>query len=301
MNRGERLNLILSIAPRLEAMPWDQYDLVLRTYEMPNSGFRNDDTVSGRLSEGADEDLLELAEYLDIATSPAVPERVQARIWTADGFRLFLTHRDEERILVADVKADLDRMGVCGFVAHENIQPTREWREEIEMALRTSEALAAFLHPTFHESPWTDHEVGFALGRGLLVIPLMFEPDLLPYGLMEKYQGADVRRLDSLKIAGEILTRLALHERTQGALTPHVIGRFERSPGANFGMALMKRLLMLESIAPDLLHRIVSAPETNTKLSDPRIQEGIDALKTKHHYAPPNRTAPDDRYDEEPF
>lgn len=49
------------------------------------------------------------------------------------------------------------------------------------------DALAAILMPGFKESDWTDQEVGVAVGRGVLVIPII--RGLILYGLISKFQG----------------------------------------------------------------------------------------------------------------
>lgn len=82
---------------------------------------------------------------------------------------------------------DLKKYGIACFVAHKDIEPTKEWQNEIETALFSMDALAAILAKGFGRSNWTDHEVGFALGREKLVLPIMYGRN--PYGLLSKYQG----------------------------------------------------------------------------------------------------------------
>lgn len=48
-------------------------------------------------------------------------------------------------------------------------------------------ALVALLSPDFHDSNWTDQEVGVAIGRGVPLIAVRLGLD--PYGLMGKGQG----------------------------------------------------------------------------------------------------------------
>lgn len=72
-------------------------------------------------------------------------------------------------------------------MAHEDIEPTQEWQREIEHALRSMDALLALLTSDFHESDWTDQEVGVAMGRGVPLIAVRLGRD--PYGLMGKGQG----------------------------------------------------------------------------------------------------------------
>ena len=49
------------------------------------------------------------------------------------------------------------------------------------------QALSAFITHDFHASAWTDQEVGWAFGRGLLVVPVRLGAD--PYGFAGKVQG----------------------------------------------------------------------------------------------------------------
>src|SRR5439155_10900732 len=84
-------------------------------------------------------------------------------------FRLFLSHVSEHKLLAGKLKDELLLRGISAFVAHEDIAPSLVWQNEIELALRSMHALAALLTPDFHASNWTDQEVGFALGKGILV------------------------------------------------------------------------------------------------------------------------------------
>jgi hypothetical protein len=77
--------------------------------------------------------------------------------------------------------------GITAFVAHNDIQPTKEWQEEIKKGLFSMKALAAILTPGFRESNWTDQETGLAIGRDVLVMAIMRGID--PYGFIAKYQG----------------------------------------------------------------------------------------------------------------
>src|SRR5207245_901609 len=78
------------------------------------------------------------------------------RIWPEGKFRLFLTHVSRHKASVSRLKDELKLRGVSGFVAHEDIEPSREWQDEIELALRSMHALAALITPDFHASLWAD-------------------------------------------------------------------------------------------------------------------------------------------------
>lgn len=109
------------------------------------------------------------------------------RIWGGGGFRLFLSHKSEVKQETATLKERLAKFGVSAFVAHADIKPTKAWQAEIENALHTMDAFAALMTERFHDSDWTDQEVGFALARGVPVIAVRFGLD--PYGFIGKFQA----------------------------------------------------------------------------------------------------------------
>jgi hypothetical protein len=66
-------------------------------------------------------------------------------MWKPDYFRLFICHASSQKEVAHLLKDELEKRRVCCFVAHDDIEPTREWQDEIEEALRTMDALAAIL------------------------------------------------------------------------------------------------------------------------------------------------------------
>jgi hypothetical protein len=87
----------------------------------------------------------------------------------------------------AELKESLKLFGITSFVAHADIRPTREWQDEIENALGSMDAFVVLLTERFHESDWTDQEVGYALGRGVPLIAVKLGRD--PYGFIGKFQA----------------------------------------------------------------------------------------------------------------
>jgi hypothetical protein len=56
----------------------------------------------------------------------------------------------------------------------------KTWQQEIEKGLETMEVMLAFITDDFHDSVWTNQEVGYALGKGVPIIPVKFgrnDPD----------------------------------------------------------------------------------------------------------------------------
>jgi hypothetical protein len=117
----------------------------------------------------------------------AVSAAAIARIWEGDGFRLFLSHRAGDKKKTSGLKKQLRKYGVCAFVAHEDIKPTEAWQREIVRALKSMDALTALMTKKFHDSLWTDQEVGFALGRRVPIIAVNL--GLNPYGFIGSMQA----------------------------------------------------------------------------------------------------------------
>lgn len=70
------------------------------------------------------------------------------------------------------MKSALTSWGISSFVAHEDIQASREWRDEVEAGLETMQVMVAVVQPGFKESDWCAQEVGYALGRKIDIIPV---------------------------------------------------------------------------------------------------------------------------------
>jgi TIR domain len=117
----------------------------------------------------------------------SVAPSAEQRIWGDSGYRVFLSHKSEVKKETAELKHRLELFGISSFVAHADIHPTREWQDEIENALASMDAFVALLTEKFHESAWTDQEVGYALGCGVPMIAVKLQRD--PYGFIGKFQA----------------------------------------------------------------------------------------------------------------
>jgi hypothetical protein len=116
-----------------------------------------------------------------------ISDSAAERIWVSGTYRVFLSHKSEVKKETAEVKKELAPFGISSFVAHEDVHPTEEWQEEIENALASMDAFVAFLTEDFHDSFWTDQEVGYAVARGVPIIAVKFGID--PYGFIGRFQA----------------------------------------------------------------------------------------------------------------
>ncbi len=81
------------------------------------------------------------------------------------------------------------------------------------MALRSMHALAALITPGFHESKWTNQEIGWALGRGILLLPIRMGAD--PLGFIGSVQAIPGNASGTGKMASEIMDILLGHGTTR--------------------------------------------------------------------------------------
>ncbi len=146
------------------------------------------------------------------------PSEIEVRrLWPQNRFRLFLSHISKYKVPVSRLRDELELRGVAAFVAHQAIKPSLEWQHEIELALRSMHALAALITPGFHESLWTDQEIGWALGRGVTVIPVrLLKKD--PYGFIAKVQGVTGTLNNSADLAAAVVNSLLANSQTHGEM-----------------------------------------------------------------------------------
>ena len=110
------------------------------------------------------------------------------RVWGEEMYyRVFLSHKNEVKKKTAALKENLKLFGISAFVAHKDIHPTKKWQDEIENALFSMDAFVAILTEDFHNSDWTDQEVGVAFGRGIPIISIKLGQN--PYGFIGKFQA----------------------------------------------------------------------------------------------------------------
>lgn len=223
---SDRATLMKEIATRLGAEEYPFIDMTLNTFGLPTSETWNGSSTSYTLemTKGADDGVLvELAEHLGFQlTSKAV--RVEPPFWRKGMFRLFITHLAKHRAFAAELQKELQEYGVTSFVAHNDIEPTLEWQNEIETALSTCEALVTLLHPGFHGSNWADQELGFAMGRGVPVFAIAFGED--PYGFIARFQAFSGTHKEAKRIAQEVFEALLKGKQTQRRVADMLVGLF---------------------------------------------------------------------------
>lgn len=180
----------------------------------------------------------------------AKPADIEVKhLWTDGFFRLFLSHLSIHKVAVAELKSELEAFGISAFIAHEDIRPSLEWQNEIELALRSMHALAALLTPEFHASDWTDQEIGFAWGRGVLVLPVRLGID--PYGFIGKVQGLSGSLEQPSKLARLIFSTLLEHPSTHRHMRKSLVFAFSAASSYSSAITLSKEIATVKDFSMD--------------------------------------------------
>jgi len=156
-------------------------------------------------------------------------------------------------------------MGISSFVAHNDIEPTTEWQNEIEKALSTCEALVALLHPGFHNSNWTDQEIGYAMGRGVFVFAVRCGQD--PYGFIGRFQAFNLGSKTSLEIAIELFDALRKGQQTKNRMSEALVELFVQSGSFAEAKKNIRHLENLTVWQPSFATRLRLALKNNSEVS----------------------------------
>lgn len=187
------------------------------------------------------------------------------RLWPDGRFRLFLSHLSADKVAVSNLKAELEIFGITSFVAHEDIEPTLEWRDEIELGLKSMHALAALITPEFHGSNWTDQEIGWAMGRGVLVIPIRLGKD--PYGFAGKYQGISGALDKPIPLARSIVKILLAKTQTHAEMRRAVVKAFCNVQSFAKAQLLKNIIVAIKDFTEDEKAEVLKSCVENSQIS----------------------------------
>ena len=267
LKASERATLVKEIAKRLSAEEYPFVDATLQAFSLPIE-YNWNGSIEGyilRALHGAnDSTLVELAEHVGFVFD-GKPVRVDPPFWREGMFRLFITHLSAHKQFAAELQGHLNGLAISSFVAHNDIEPTREWQNEIETALSTCDGLVALLHPEFHQSNWTDQEIGYAMGRSISVFAVRFGQD--PYGFIGRFQAFNGTNKSSAQIGGELFDAFRKGKQTQQRMAEALVTMFVKSDSFKEAKTNVRYLEELTVRDSAFAIRVRSAVEHNAQIS----------------------------------
>lgn len=268
---------------------WNEYDADDGTYfghalylQVPEVVYLNAATNSDTIREKIKNDLNEIHhsryEFIDVvfiemddpqnedwrvesglllSRSRVIAPEVAQQIWGSDTYRVFLSHKSSAKTETAKLKGQLAMFGISAFVAHEDIHPTKAWQDEIENALSSMDAFVALMTSDFHDSDWTDQEVGYAFARSVPIIAV--NVGRVPYGFIGKFQAL---KADWDNAPLEIVKLLIKYDRMVGAY----VHALSKCVSFDAGNTLAKILPNIERLTVVQIDEIIKIYNGNSQL-----------------------------------
>jgi hypothetical protein len=285
LSPSERVILIIEISEELAKSEWSIIDLTLRQFGLPTTDQWNSEDRKGyivsMIDKANDEPLAQLHYHLTSKNNKA-PQNAP-EFWQPGTLKLFISHLNTSKKKATLIQKELERYHISSFVAHKDIKPTKEWQDEIELALDTCDATLALLTKKFNESEWTDQELGISMGNGSLIISL--DIGMKPYGFLSKYQKLSGRRKTIEKIGKEIFQILLKHNLTKSKMSAAIVNKFESSYSFDNSKENMILIEQLDYIDTDLIKRLKKALETNSQIREsftvaPKLRSFIRSIES---------------------
>ena len=248
----ERVRAVQQItAAMLESLDWDDISIFFTRLGLdePESFNNKDELVRRYLARCSDAVLVEIGEQLGLAEAPVEDERFpvrQSKYWLSDHFRVFISHVHTARKSAGTLKSAMQAYGITAFVAHDDIETSDEWREEILSALMSMHAFVAVLTEDFSTSAWTDQEVGIAVARDVLVIPL--SKGAIPYGFIGKYQSFNGAGRTVAEVAESVFRAICSSPRTRPEMIKCLVNTISRASDADTAIFRIQKLDRIDGV-----------------------------------------------------
>ena len=170
-----------------------------------------------------------------------------SQLWKAGYYKMFISHLTANKDTASRLKSAL-------------------LDYEIEKALYTMDVLCAIIVPNFITSKWCDQELGFAMGRRKLVIPIKKEAD--PYGFIGKYQGIQSKGKKVSEVANEVFGVLGKNEYSKATYTKILADLFINSKNKSEAIKWINLLSSARDLDASIIMYIHSNYSNNDNLNN---------------------------------
>lgn len=153
------------------------------------------------------------------------------------GLRAFIGYSNINKDVGADVKKMLKDFGIDGFLAHDDINVSEEWKKRILEELNQANIFIPILSVAFKKSDWTSQEAGIAVNEEMLIIPLCID-ETIPFGFINHIQGKNI----SKGISWDILIKPII-DKFPTQIIPRTIRILADSKSFHYAEAVMELLV----------------------------------------------------------
>lgn len=90
---------------------------------------------------------------------------------------VFISHSILDIDLAKKIKSWLDDVGISIFIAHQDLEPAKDFDLEIIEQIKTSLIFVPLLTKNFMRSEWCDQETGIAIATNSTILPIKIDND----------------------------------------------------------------------------------------------------------------------------
>lgn len=157
----------------------------------PDINNRNYDTplYSERSLNPLINELKRTIEYINIYESNL--STIESNVSNIKEKYAFISYQTTDKLVAGKIKQILENIGIEAFLAHEDINVSSEWQDEILMNLSRCSLFICLLSKHYLESPWCLQESGVARFKDITIIPLSLD-GTIPSGFISKYQSIKI-------------------------------------------------------------------------------------------------------------
>ncbi len=182
--------------------------------------------------------------------------------------KAFISYSHKDRKYGAQAKAVLSEVGVDGFLAHEDLDVSDEWRACIIEELNNCSIFVPLLSANFLASKWAPQETGFIISRPDVAIAPISLDGTTPFGFISHVQS---RRVSDEGITRELLIE-PLAKRIPRQILPGLIELASRIGGFRRAEALMAPLVEhFETMTAEEAQALANASVRNREVWDAQL------------------------------
>jgi hypothetical protein len=108
-----------------------------------------------------------------------------------DIINAFISYQTNDKITAGKLKQELSNYNINAFLAHEDLEVSTEWQNEIFENLKKSSLFICLLSQNYLKSPFCMQESGMALLLSMTIIPLSLDDTISP-GFLSKVQSKKI-------------------------------------------------------------------------------------------------------------
>jgi hypothetical protein len=101
--------------------------------------------------------------------------------------KIFLSYSTIDKHTAATIKYYFERLGYDVFLAHNDLEPSQIWIDEILKHLDTCDIFLPFLTENSRNSTWVNQEIGIGFTKNKVIIP--FTVNCVPWGFISHIQA----------------------------------------------------------------------------------------------------------------